>query len=92
MRKVVMLNRVSLDGFFGGPNGEIDWFIHDPEVDKAAHEMMQPDTILFGRVTYQMFEAYWPHVARDKTAPNQARILANELNQMTKVVFSDTLK
>ena len=38
MREVVMLNRVSIDGFFAGPNGEIDWFIHDPEVDKAAHK------------------------------------------------------
>jgi len=43
MRKAVMLNRISIDGFYAGPNGEIDWFIHDPEVDQAAHEMMQPD-------------------------------------------------
>jgi dihydrofolate reductase len=92
MRKVVMLNRVSIDGFYAGPNGEIDWFIHDPEVDKAAHEMMQPDTILFGRETYQMFESYWPQVAADPNAPEGARILANELNEMTKVVFSKTLE
>jgi dihydrofolate reductase len=92
MRKVLMFNRVSLDGFFAGPNGEIDWFVMDPEVDKAAHEMMQPDTILFGRVTYQLFESYWPHVATDPAAPKEARILANELHQMTKVVFSKTLK
>jgi len=92
MRKIVMLNRVSLDGFFAGPNGEIDWFIHDPEVDKAAHEMMAPDTLLMGRVTYQMFESYWPPVAADPNAPEGARILANELNQMTKVVFSRTLE
>jgi len=32
------LNRISLDGFFAGPNGEIDWFVYDPEVDKATHE------------------------------------------------------
>ena len=43
MRKAVMLNRISIDGFYAGPNGEIDWFIHDPEVDHAAHEMMQRD-------------------------------------------------
>jgi hypothetical protein len=37
-----------MDGFFAGPNGEShEWFINDPEVDKAAHEMMQPDTVLF---------------------------------------------
>jgi dihydrofolate reductase len=91
MRKVVMLNRVSVDGFFAGPNGEIDWFIHDPEVDKAAHEMMHPDTLLLGRVTYQMFESYWPPIATDPNAPQEARIIANELNEMTKVVFSRTL-
>jgi dihydrofolate reductase len=93
MRKVIMLNRVSLDGFFAGPNGEIyDWFISDPEVDKAAHEMAQADTILFGRVTYQLFESVWPKVADDPNAPKEARITANEVNKMTKVVFSNTLK
>jgi dihydrofolate reductase len=92
MSVIVMLNRVSLDGFFAGPNGEIDWFIHDPEVDKAAHEMMQPDTLLLGRLTYQMFESYWPHVSKDPNAPQGARTTADELNQMTKVVFSKTLR
>jgi dihydrofolate reductase len=92
MRKVIVLNRISIDGFFAGPNGEIDWFIHDPEVDKAAHEMMSPDTLLLGRVTYQMFESYWPHVKEDPHAPKEARTTANELDQMTKVVFSKTMK
>jgi dihydrofolate reductase len=87
-----MLNRISIDGFYAGPNGEIDWFIHEPEVDQAAHEMMQPDTLLLGRLTYQMFEAYWPPVAQDPNAPQEARMIAGELNQMTKVVFSKTLK
>ncbi len=68
MRKVVVLNRISLDGYFAGPNGEIDWFVHDPEVDKAAHAMMSPDTLLLGRITYQMFESYWPHVSMDSNA------------------------
>jgi dihydrofolate reductase len=92
MRKIIMLNRISIDGFFAGPNGEIDWFIHDPEVDKAAHEMMNPDTLLFGRETYQMFESYWPHVAEDPNASRGDRLLADELSQMTKLVFSKTLK
>jgi dihydrofolate reductase len=92
MRKVIVFNSVSIDGYFAGPNGEVDWFIHDPAVNKAAHEMMNPDTILFGKATYQMFENYWPHVARDSHASEGARIMANELNQMTKVVFSKALK
>jgi len=92
MRKIIMLNRISIDGFFAGPNEEIDWFIPDPEVDKAAHEMMRPDTLFLGRKTYQMFESYWPLVAADPNASEGARILANELDQMTKVVFSNTLE
>ena len=91
-KKIVMLNRVSVDGFFAGPDGEIDWFIHDPEVDKAVHEGGEADTVLFGRVTYQLFESYWPKVAVDRKAPKEARDTANELGQMTKVVFSKTLK
>lgn len=87
-----MFNRISIDGFFAGPNEEIDWFIHDPEVDEATHEIMHPDTTLLGRVTYQMFESYWPQVAKDPNAPEEARMIADELNQMTKVVFSKTLK
>lgn len=91
MRRITMLNRISLDGYYAGPNGEIDWFIHDSAVDAAAHEMMQPDTVLFGRLTYQMFEAYWPDISDDLTAPPEARQLSAELNALTKIVFSRTL-
>jgi dihydrofolate reductase len=92
MRKIVMFNRVTVDGFFAGPNGEIDWFVMDPDLYKAVHEMMQPDTVLLGSVTYQLFNSYWPNVTRDPNASKEERILASELNQMTKVVFSKTLK
>jgi len=92
MRKVVMMNRVSIGGFFAGPNGEIDWFIRDLEVDKALHETGAADTALFGRVTYQLFESVWPKVAADPNAPKEARSTAHELNDMTKVVFSNTLE
>lgn len=53
---------------------------------------MRPDTLLLGRATYQMFVGYWPHVAKDPNAPKEARVIAGELTQMTKVVFSKTLK
>ncbi|MBE2224223.1 MAG: dihydrofolate reductase [Anaerolineae bacterium] len=91
MRKVIMLNRISIDGFYCGPNGEIDWFIHEAEVDKAAHEMMTADTLLMGRLTYQMFESYWPQVLNDPHASPEALATANELKEMRKVVFSTTL-
>jgi dihydrofolate reductase len=93
MRKIIMFNRISMDGFFAGPNGEShEWFVQDQEVDKAAHEMMEPDTVLFGRVTYQLFENHWPKMAKDPNAPKEAKATADELNKMNKVVFSRTLK
>jgi len=92
MRKVVMFNRVSIDGFFAGPKGEIDWFIPDADLDKAVHELMSPDTVLFGRVTYELLASYWPKAALNPNASEGERMMANELNQMTKIVFSNSLK
>lgn len=94
MRKITLFNRISLDGFFSGPDGGIDWSIPDAELDK--HVMgggsPGPGAVLLGRITYQMFENVWPHVARDPNAPAMAKQMAGSLNRMTKLVFSHTLK
>jgi dihydrofolate reductase len=93
MRKIVVFNRISMDGLFAGPNGEThDWFIHDPGVDKFVHELIDPDTALFGRATYQLFEGYWPKKATDPKAAKDEKKIADELNTMTKLVASSTLK
>jgi len=98
MRKIVMLNRISIDGFFATLNQEtwgMDWFIHDPEVDKAAHELGSgdpPDTLLLGGITYRGFERSWVPLLRDPNAPKEMKAVAEELTKMTKVVFSKTLK
>ena len=99
MRRIVMINWVSLDGFFAGPNGEIDWMVRDPEVDKALHEPRfdQPEsagsnTMLLGNTTYTMFENSWPQIAKDPNAPEELHKLADEVIGMTKIVFSKTRK
>jgi dihydrofolate reductase len=93
MRKIIVFNRISVDGFFAGANGEShEWFLQDPKVDAAAHKMMNPDSIIFGRVTYEIFNNYWPKVGVDKTAPKMLRDTARELNDMNKFVFSKKLK
>src|SRR5947207_3543067 len=93
MRKIIVFNRVSMDGYFAGPNGELhEWFIQDPEVDKAAHEMMEADTVLFGRVTYHIFENFWTKQAIDPKASKEAKATAEELRKMKKIVFSRRLK
>lgn len=93
MKKIIVFNWLSMDGLFSGPNGEThEWMVHDNGIDEESHTLMQPDTVLLGRVTYQLFESYWPKVAEDPKATKEARKIAGELNEMKKVVFSTTLK
>jgi dihydrofolate reductase len=101
MRRIVMFNWVSIDGFFAGPNGEIDWILRDPKVDQALRESGAnneqtksggSDTMLLGNATYTMFENSWPQMARDPNAPEEMHKMADEVNRMNKVVFSRTRK
>lgn len=71
----------------------MDWFIHDPEVDKAAHIIGgKMDKLLLGGTTYRGFERYWVPFLNDPNAPQQLKKVAEELTDMTKVVFSRTIK
>lgn len=95
MRRIVMINWISVDGFFAGPDGEIDWILRDPEVDKALHEPRDgqsagSDTMLLGNTTYTLFENSWPQIANDPKAPEELHKLADEVIGMTKIVFSET--
>src|SRR5512142_992706 len=92
MRRIVVFNRITLDGFYAGPNGEIDWFIPDPDLDKAVHAAASADTLIVGRITYQLFEGVWPRMANDAEAPKEMRATGRELTAMTKVVFTNTLE
>ena len=96
-----MFNRVTADGYFAGPDGNLEWVVPDEEVDKAGAEAIPGfDTILFGRRTYELFEGFWPHaVDESPTAPDPhgagrrsqtMRSMAIWLNEATKLVFSRT--
>ncbi len=62
MRKLIMFNLITLDGFFEGPNREIDWHRVDNEFnDYSIEQLNLVDTILFGRVTYQMMAGTCRH-------------------------------
>jgi dihydrofolate reductase len=84
MRKVIVSNVVSLDGFFEGPNKEMDWIILDEEFFSYARDMLRSaDTLLFGRTTYLHMAGYWPSAAKDE--------IADHMNNLAKIVFSGTL-
>ena len=88
MRKVIVDMMMSLDGYFEGPNREIDWFVWDRDMEQAALKQMgEADTVLLGRVAYQLFAAYWPTPEAAKENPK----IAPYMNSVPKVVFSKTL-
>lgn len=88
MRKLIMFNMVTLDGFFAGPNGELDWHHVDEEFnDFAITQLKSADGLVFGRVTYEMMASYWPTEAADKDDPTVAALM----NSIPKVVASRTL-
>ena len=68
MRKIVVQEMVSLDGFMAGPKGEFDWPLADEEFERHANELLTAaDTLLLGRTTYQNFASYWPTAASSVT-------------------------
>jgi len=61
MRKIISFMHISLDGFVAGPNGEMNWIKVDEEIfDHVGKRISASDTALYGRVTYEMMEGYWP--------------------------------
>jgi dihydrofolate reductase len=103
MRRIVTFNRVTADGYFSGPDGNLEWAVQDEELDKAgADQLGNNGTILFGRRTYELFESFWPHAVDDSpTAPDphspgrrspEIRAIAVWINEATKLVFSKTRK
>ena len=84
---------ISLDGFVAGPNGEMDWIkVNDEIFDFGEKRISEGDTALYGRVTYQMMENYWP-TAGDKPAATRHDIEHSKwYSKVHKVVLSKTLK
>lgn len=92
MRKVILLMHVSLDGFTAGPNGEMDWIITDDEIFKDAINLSETvDTAIYGRVTYQLMESYWPKVLTKPSVSKDALHHAQWVENVQKVVLSRTL-
>lgn len=93
MRKIISFMHISLDGFVAGLNGELNWVKVDEEIfDYVGKRISEGDTALYGRVTYQMMESYWP-TAADKPAATKHDIEHSKwYKKVHKVVLSKTLK
>lgn len=92
MRKLILIAHTSLDGFVAGPKGEFDDFPNDEEnlvfVSKLTDEA---DAALFGRVSYQKMNSYWPGARNIPGATPGTLKYSNWYNKAQKIVVSKTL-
>jgi dihydrofolate reductase len=92
MRRVISFMHISLDGFVAGPNGEMDWIKVDQEIfDHVGKRISKGDTALYGRITYEMMESYWPTAADKPTATKHDIEHSKWYSKAHKVVLSKTL-
>ena len=93
MRKIISFMHISLDGFVAGPNGEMDWIKVDEELfDHIGKRISEGDTALYGRVTYQMMENYWPTAGEKPAATRHDIEHSKWYTNVHKVVLSKTMK
>jgi dihydrofolate reductase len=102
-RRVIASTFVTLDGYMVGPDEDISWVIDgfDAEMADDVAEAMsrEADVFVFGRVTYEIFAAYWPTAVPydegDELSPAEGKEdprIIRALNESTKLVFSRTLE
>src|ERR687893_2941865 len=92
MRKLVVRNIVSLDGYYGGRGSDSSVLPMDEAFDAYnAERLRAADTLLVGRASYDMFRGFWPAVAEDPDATPTAREVSRLNNAVDKFVVSESL-
>jgi dihydrofolate reductase len=92
MRKLIVFNHVTLDGYFVDDKGDMSWAHRkeDAEWSKFVADNASAGTggqMVFGRITYELMASYWPTPSAVKSDP----VVAEGMNSAQKVVFSRTL-
>jgi len=86
MRRLILQMQMSLDGFAGGPNGELDWIFPGFGSDATGwivDRLWQAGAHLMGGATYRDMAAHWPTSSEPAAAP---------MNQTPKLVLSRSLR
>ncbi|MBN8850781.1 MAG: dihydrofolate reductase [Sphingobacteriales bacterium 50-39] len=92
MGKIVLFMHASLDGFAAGTKGEMRWIHVDQEIfDFVEERISKTNTALYGRVTFEMMESYWPTAADKPGASKHDKVHAAWYKSAHKVVLSNTL-
>ena len=93
MRKIVVHMNVSVDGFFEGPDGDLDWHQVDEELHRHFNaEIREMGGFLNGRRSYELMAAFWPTADQDPASSPAMVEYAGIWRDMPKVVYSRTLE
>ena len=88
MRKLIAALNMTLDGFCDHTAG-----IADDELHQHYNELLSnAGTLLYGRITYQLMESYWPNLVKNPTGNKPTDEFAVLIDNISKIVFSSTLK
>jgi dihydrofolate reductase len=94
MRKIVLTEWVTLDGYTSGPNNDMGFVGESFSDEMGTYEddiINTADTLILGRVTYESFAGSWPNVPDKPDVSEGEKAYARKLNSMKKIVFSKTL-
>jgi dihydrofolate reductase len=88
MRKQIAAIKITLDGFCDHTAG-----IADEETHEHYNDLLRnADTLIYGRITYQLMESYWPSVVKNPTGDKPIDEFAVLIDNISKIVYSRTLK
>jgi len=88
MRKLIAAINMTLDGFC-----DHTAMIADDEIHQHYNELLRnADALIYGRITYQLMESYWPSVVKNPTGNKSMDEFAVLIDNISKIVFSRTLK
>ena len=95
MRKIVLTEWITLDGYVAGPNNDMSFVgqFFDETMGQYESDFLDTgDTVMLGRVTYDSFAGAWPARETDPNTSEDERDYAKRLNAKKKIVFSKTME
>jgi dihydrofolate reductase len=91
MRKLIVFNHTSIDGFFADAQGGMRFAQNDnPDAEWdafVARNARDGGLLVFGRITYELMAGFWPSPLASENLP----VVAQQMNALRKIVFSRTL-
>jgi dihydrofolate reductase len=88
MRKLIAAMNMTLDGFC-----DHTAMIADEEIHEHYNDLLRnAGTLIYGRITYQLMESYWPTVVKNPTGNKPMDDFAVLIDNISKIVYSRTLK